>query len=180
MAYATVAQIRAYLPQVPTTGETTTLLGDLLERVTDGVAAVMGFRFEGYAAADSRVVWGNGSVYLLVPPHAPLSITAVVSADGDVVSGWEYYGRTWLFLPDGWGTGQYRVTAQWGYGDPPPSITEVVLETAVNLWRAKDAARFSDVVGVAGSGAVGYEQAFTAHQRAVIRAWTRRFRYAGV
>lgn len=178
MAYATVAQLRAYLPQLPNETTTDDLLAAILERATDAVAAVMGFRFAGYVD-DFKKVAGNGTVYLVLPPHAPLSVETVADTDGVQVTGWEAYGRTWLFHPDGWGTTRYTIGAQWGYGDPPPSIQEVTLEVAVNIWRAKDAARFSDYVGVAGEGAVAYEGAFTAQQRAVMTGWVRRFGFWG-
>jgi hypothetical protein len=179
MAYATVAQVRAYLPQLPNDTPTTALLGDILERATDAVVALMGFRFEGYVT-NYRKVSGTGTVYLVLPPHAPLSVETVTDGDNEPVMGWELYGKTLLFHPDGWGTTRYTIGAQWGYGDPPPSIQEVTLELAVNLWRAKDAARFSDYVGVAAGGAVAYEAALTAQQRAILTAWVRRFGFWGV
>jgi hypothetical protein len=178
MAYATVAQVRAYLPQLPNDSETDALLADILERATDAVAAVMGFRFEGYVD-DFKKVAGSGTVYLILPPHAPLSVETVADNEGEQVTGWEPYGRTWLFHPDGWGTTRYTIGAQWGYGDPPPGIQEVTLEVAVNIWRAKDAARFSDYVGVAEGGAVAYAGAFTAQQRAILTGWVRRFGFWG-
>lgn len=178
MAYATVAQLRAYLPQLPNDEATDDLLEALLERATDAIAAVMGMRFEGFVD-DFKKVAGTGTVYLVLPPHIQLSVETVADADGVQVTGWEVYGRTWLFHPDGWGTTRYTIGAQWGYGDPPPSIQEVALEVAVNMWRAKDAARFSDEVGVHGEGAVPYEGAFTAQQRAVMTGWVRRFAFWG-
>ena len=178
MAYTTVAQLRAYLPQLPDGAETDALLGDMLERATDAIVAVMGFRFEGYVD-DFKKVAGSGAVYLVLPPHAPLSVETVADSEGEQVTGWEPYGRTWLFHPDGWGTTRYTIGAQWGYGDPPPGIQEVTLEVAVNIWRAKDAARFSDYVGVAEGGAVAYTEAFTAQQRAILTGWVRRYGFWG-
>lgn len=178
MAYATVAQLRAYLPQLPDDMATDALLGDILERTTDAVATVMGFRFAGYVD-DFKKVPGTDTVYLVLPPHAPLSVETVADDDGAAVTGWEVYGRSWLFHPDGWGTARYTIGAQWGYGEPPPGIQEVTLESAVTIWRAKDAARFSDYVGVAGEGATAYDGAFTAQQRAVMTGWVRRYGFWG-
>lgn len=72
------------------------------------------------------------------------------------------------------------MTAAWGYGPPPPSISQVVLEVSVQWWRAKDAARFAEVVGVQREGAVSIEAAFTPPQAAVLGAWKRKFARVGV
>lgn len=42
------------------------------------------------------------------------------------------------------------------------------LELAVNIWRLRDVGRFTNIVGVEGAGAVGYEGALTPQQKLVL------------
>ncbi len=66
-----------------------------------------------------------------------------------------------------WTQRGYMVTAQWGCGDPPPDVVEVVLELAAHIHQGKDAG-FSGIVGVDGGGAVGYEKALTPRQKMIL------------
>jgi hypothetical protein len=189
VAYATYPQLLQYLPQVDATGENTTLLNAILERATSIVDGYLGFSYGDYpATATARTVHNYGMAEFALPPHEAGSVTAVafngaavtdyqtVTDDrgSDVLlatseSGWAYAGYPL------WTAGRYVVTAKWGYGPAPDRVVEVVLELAVNLWRAKDAGRFSDVVGVEGGGAVGYARAFTDQQRMVLDGEKARF-----
>jgi hypothetical protein len=47
-------------------------------------------------------------------------------------------------------------------------VIEVEIELAVNLWGSRDARQFTDVVGVEGGGAVGYNRALTNRQKMII------------
>lgn len=190
MAYATIAQLRAYLTQVPAGEANDALLGDILDRATSIVDGVLGFSFAGYAAGTKVVHTGHGTPYLVLPAHEAGSVTVVETAAGDDLAGfWQElsdgtlyavgasggWGNWWSgsvgLLPAAWGY-SYTVTADWGYGDPPDSIVEVTLELAVNIWRGRTRGLFSDVVGVEGNGAVtvGYQGALTNQQKMTIQA----------
>lgn len=191
MAYATVEQLRGYLTKVPAGEENDTLLGNVLDRATSIVDAVLGFSFDGYTSGTTRVVYvGYGTPYLVLPVHEAGSVTLVTTAAGNDLAGyWQelsdgtlyaagasgalgyWWGGSVGLLPAAWGY-SYTVTANWGYGDPPDSIVEVTLELAVNIWRGRTKGLFSDVVGVEGQGAVtvGYQGALTNQQKMIVQA----------
>lgn len=68
---------------------------------------------------------------------------------------------TWLGL-------YYDIIAAWGFGPAPPSVVEVCLQIAVNLYQSRKAGRFTNVIGAADGGPVGYEGAATPQQKAVL------------
>ena len=189
-SYASVAELREMLPQVAASAATDVLLGSLLERATLAVQGYMGFEFAGYGAATDRdVCCDRSGVWLRLPFHEIGSVTAVTVLDGRYTASetettvaatdWqeesegEHAGD--VYYRDGWTAGQwYRVTSEWGYGDAPADVVQVVLELAVNLWRGRDRGMFSDVVGVEGGGAVGYSRALTNYQRMVLDGAHRR------
>ena len=71
-------------------------------------------------------------------------------------------------MSTGWLSGlPYTVSATFGYTTVPADIVECCLEIAVRIWRGRDAG-FSDVVGVEGSGAVGYNGALPAMVKRVL------------
>lgn len=76
MPYATLADLRAYLPQLPADITTDTLLTALLTRATDAVIAVLGFDFAGYATSE-ELVRGSNSPYLPLPAHRLGSVDGV-------------------------------------------------------------------------------------------------------
>jgi hypothetical protein len=175
-SYATLDQLREYLPTTPRTTEADTLLQRVLDRATSLIDLALGFSFEGFAESSRRVGAGYGP-FLSLPPHQVGSVTEVAPSkdpatpvDPDL---WDEMadGTLWrdpATNPNPWGADRYLVTASWGYGDPPEAVAEVCLELAVNIYRSRDAGRFSDVVGVAGGGAVGYERALTAQQKLIL------------
>jgi hypothetical protein len=180
MAYATVADLREMLPQVAASATTDTLLQTFLDRATDIVDLALGFSFAAYgAAATAKDIRAAGGQYLELPGYKAASITKVYEVDAkgatsettEEVLSTEYDilddGR--LYLDEGWDVGGwYRITAIWGWGAAPASIIQVALEVAVNLWRGRDRGMFSDVIGVEGGGAIGYQRALTNQQRMII------------
>lgn len=182
MSYATVLQIRDYLDQAPPGAPGDLQLQTVLDRASAIIDEVLGFRFDGYAAGDRDVRAGGGE-YLWLPRHEPASVTDVEIVHGrgtafettTTVDDWlaedEEGIPQRLWRGAGWTRGAwYRVTAEWGNGDAPASIVEIELEIAINIWRSADRAMFSDVIGVEGGGAVGYQRALTNQQRMIIDA----------
>lgn len=188
MAYATVANIREYLDQVPTNAGTTALLQNVLDRATAIIDTELGFAF-GSSAVTTRTVYGDGTDFLQPPRFVAGSVTAVTTTSGYTVpdyveqDGWlvvtragrlgnQYGGATGLLAParygEGWAAGlPYTVAATYGYPTVPADIVECCLEIAIRIYKAKDAG-FSDVVGVEGSGAVGYSGALPALVRRIL------------
>jgi hypothetical protein len=187
VAYATVAQLRDYLPQVENTAGNDTLLGRILDRATQIIDTELGFAF-GTATVSMRTVYGDGTDYLIPPVFVSGSVTAVTTITGYSVPSYieqdgALVARTsagvlaplysypllsgdvavgaWLYgVP-------YTVAATFGYASVPADIVEATLEIAVRIWRARDAG-FSDVVGVEGSGAVGYNGKYPAVVTAIL------------
>lgn len=191
MSYASLANLREYLPQVATGAAKDAELTAVLDRAHEIAVTLVGFRFAAYgttATAQDVRAPGNVGHWLEVPYHdATSGVTAVKEICGrglsyesaDTITGYirEADGR--LYHDDGWTPGAwYRVTAKWGYGPAPADAVQLDLQIAVNIWRARDAANFSGVVGVEGQGAVAYNRAVTWSERNLadgIRA-----RYLGV
>lgn len=181
-AYVTVAELREYLNQAQAGATVDALLTKVIARASEMVDDVLEFSFgDGtYPAASVRSLPSVQSQYLFVPPHESGSITTVTYL-GVAMSGWSAgtpnpKHRVWLYLPGGWPTGRVDVTAKWGYGQLPESVKEVVLELCVNIWRGKSRGLFSDVIGVDGSGAVGYAGALTNQQKMILEKTRKRYR----
>ncbi len=185
MAYGTLAEMYALLPQVTVNAANDALLSVMLERATDIVDMALGFSYAAVGAAAEKDVRALGGQYLELPAYELGSITAVYEVSGkgtdyestDEVTDYDVLDDGRLYRGGGWTAGRwYRITAEWGYGEPPESIVQVTLEVAVNLWRGKDRGLYSDVIGVEGGGAVGYQRALTNQQRMIIAgARTRTF-----
>ena len=193
MSYATVAQLRQYLPQVkadpdpPAPQPVSDLLQSILDRANSIVNEALGFAFGDYGAASEQDIEAvHGGRWLEIPYHEAASVATVewVSGRGtasevtDVVDGWleESDGR--LYRDAGWSRGWYRIEAKWGYGPAPASIVEVEIEVAVNIWRGRDASMWQSDIGAEGAGAVSYNRALTWAQRSIIDAV--RLKYLGV
>lgn len=178
MAYGTIAEMYALLPQVTVNAANDALLGVMLDRATDIVDMALGFSYVAYGAATEKDVRAVGGQYLELPAYELGSITAIYRVSGkgtdsedatDEVDEYDALDDGRLYANGGWAAGVwYRITAEWGYGTPPDSIVQVTLEVAVNLWRGKDRGLYSDVIGVEGGGAVGYQRALTNQQRMII------------
>lgn len=186
MAYASVTQLRVYLTQLNPGQASDEALGVVLDRATQVIDTELGFAFD-TAAAGTRVVYGDGTDYLVPPRFVAGSVTTVTAPGGWSVPTYaEHAGtliivdsdgrqrdayRRRLALPPasdlvteswpsyGWVKGlPYTVAATFGWASVPTDIVECALEIAVRIWRARDAG-FSDVVGVGGEGGVGYNGA---------------------
>jgi hypothetical protein len=174
-AYATAAQVRAYLGQV--TSDDDTLLGDILVRATAFIDDALGFHFAAWgvaASADFHTEYGGR--YLTPPAFKAASVTAVAlvyskgatTESTAAITDYVDLGDGRLYRDCGWSPGWYRVTAVWGYGPAPKSIEEVCIEVAINMWHSKDRAAFTDALGT-GSGATTGPDGLSGGQRAIIQ-----------
>ena len=179
-SYATVDEFKAYLKQLSGVVDAPTLadIQDVLDRATDVLDLALGFSFAAYgASATARDARAPGGDVWDIAPHEVESIESVYEVRRKATSyestseidDFEELADGRLFRGAGWVPGVwYRITAKWGYGPAPPAIVEVTLELAVNIWRSRDRGQFSDVIGVEGGGAVGYQRALTNQQRMII------------
>ncbi len=179
MSYATLGELRAYLPQVKDGPDTDLLLTNVLDRAHAIVDEALGFTFAGYDATPTTrdVLCKHNGAWLELPPHKPGTVTAVQSLSGRGTSSETLADETdWLEESDGrlyrgrgWGAcSWYRITALWGYGQPPESIVEVEIEIAVNIWRGRDASSWQSDTGADGQGATSFNRALTWAQRSII------------
>jgi hypothetical protein len=186
--YVTVGQLRTlYLPQVTGGGDADASLAHFISEATEDVNLALGFAFNGYdSEASERAFNSPGGRLLRLPWYEPGSLTALeladvitytVSTDYEIETGPEVDAHCWLYRSGGWAAGRYKATAKWGYGYAPAAVVAVTCELAVNGWRGRDRGLFSDVVGVDGGGAVGYNRAMTNRQRFVLEQV--RFQYIG-
>jgi hypothetical protein len=202
-SYATVADLREYLKQVgtesdpkaPTTDDSLQRLLNRAAGICDDAAVGLGFHWTAYAdTASERLVPGYHGEFLPLPPHEPGSVTQVT------LLGTPLQAAEWTITPDGslrrvytlgwwdprpreawtWGGAYWGVTAKWGHGPVPDSLVEANLEIAVNIWRSKDAGRFTNVVGAADGGAVGYEGAVPPSVKSVLQGLKQKVTGLGV
>jgi len=179
-AYATVAQLREYLPQVPAGATYDALLLSVLERATALIDRRLGFGFATPAlvATDKDFRNARTTDTLYLPAYSAGSITHVYelaakgstseSTDEVLSTDYDVLDDGSLYRYSGWPAGWYRVTAIWGYGAAPADIVQICLETAINLWGTRDSRQISDVIGVEGGGAVGYQRSWTNKQHEVL------------
>lgn len=165
MSYASITELRTYLPQAKTDAATDALLSAVLERANAIVNEALGFEFDGHdvPATTRDVLCHHSGAWLELPAHEVGTATVVESVSGRGTSDESLTTETdWLeetdgrlYMDGGWGASVwYRVTAAWGYGTPPASIVEVELRIARTLWRNRDAAQGQGSIGVDGDGAV--------------------------
>lgn len=185
-AYATVTDFRAMLSQTPPGLDQDALITVYLERATAIVESALGFAFGAYGAATVRrfsAPGGHPAVaggLLHLPYHESGSLTALVLNDVAITDyEAEAADHTWLWRADGWPRGRYEATAKWGYGPAPADVVQVTLEKAINLYIGAQGGAFSDVVGIEGAGAVGYNRAWTNSQRAIIESARLRYGQLG-
>jgi hypothetical protein len=184
-SYATVADFRAIMTQVPAGATVDALIQDYLDRATKKIDGELGFSFTpfGAVATDRDFLQRTASQYLTLPAYLTGSITHVYELSGkgtpgesttevlateyDVLDEGAAQGER-LYRDAGWRAGWYRATCIWGYGPAPDDIVQVCVEKAINLFIGGQGGQFSDVVGVDGGGAVGYNRAWTNDQRSVL------------
>ncbi len=185
MSYATVNDILAELPQITDTVSNRAVLQNKLDAATAVIDAKLGFSF-GDDAVGTQIVYGDDTVYLYPPTFVTGSVTGVTTITGIDVP--DYVVKDGMLIVvdadgvipdrgilDAYGIGglrwqlgvPYTVAATFGYASVPADIKEACLQIAVRLWRAKDAG-YSDVVGVEGSGAVGYNGALSNFTKMVL------------
>lgn len=84
MSYATVADLRQYIAQVPDTTEYDLRLLRVLERATAIVDDELGYSFAGLSGA-TRTIYGDGTTFLRLPRCEPGSVTSVTSVTSVIV-----------------------------------------------------------------------------------------------
>ena len=178
MAYATVAQVKQYLPQI-TGSEHDVVLSAMIDRATRMVDDVLGFSFGAYGStATERDVWsGNGGDYLLLPAYKTGSLASVYLVtdrggdDEDATEEIDDYkedDRWRLWRAAKWPRRTwYRCKAIWGPGGVPDTIVEGTIEISENIWRGQHAGQI-DRSGAEGGGSVAYARALTWAQRSAI------------
>jgi hypothetical protein len=191
MAYATVADIRQYLNQLPADVADDALLATILERANGIVNDYLTFSFAawGTVATSKDVLRTVPALWLPLPAHkagtvpAPITVSSLsgrgTTGESTVlVTDWleEDDGR--LYRDSGWSVGWYRVSAIWGYGPAPQTVVEVELRVAVNIWKGRDASQWQADLGVEGQGSVTYSRALTGSERSILDAV--RLQYIGV
>lgn len=180
-SWASTAQIRVYLPQLPAGVPEDAALQAVLDRATgivrDALRAATAdatLDFSTPGAASTQIVTGYGTAYLSIPAHVANSVTLVEYQSVSSPITWAAVSDTWaeegarLYRPGGWAIDRYRITAVWGYGAVPPAIEEVTLEVGVNIWRRKDSGGFTELMGASGEGAVRAVMGLTKQQQQVI------------
>jgi hypothetical protein len=191
MPYASVAEFRANFPQVPAGAADDALIAEKLAAATAIIDQRVGFSF-GAAAAAPKLIYGDGTGYLALPPYVAGSITAITAPDGYSVPG--YAERDGLLVatdaagvayqPGGTGISSYAsstwregvpytVAATFGYATVPADIKEACLEIAGRLWQGRNSG-YSDVIGVEGANAVGYQKALPALVKAILDSYKER------
>jgi len=184
-SYATVADFRAIMTQVPAGATVDALIQTYLDAATEKIDKELSFSFTpfGAVATDRDFRQRTSSQYLTLPAYQTGSITHIYELSGKGTTGesttevlaTEYdaldegaANGERLYRDAGWRAGWYRATCIWGYGPAPDDIVQVCVEKAINLFIGGQGGQFSDVVGVDGGGAVGYNRAWTNDQRAVL------------
>lgn len=180
--YASVAQLRVYLPQAKAGEATDDALEEVLTRATgivrDAMRAALddpSFDYTAYGSAATKIVKGFPTQDLPLPVHQAASVTLVEEETSTNPAAYTTVSDQWLeeggklYRAGGWWFSRYRVTAVWGYGPTvPAAIEEVTLELAVNLWRRRDSGGYTELPGVAGQGAVRVVAGLTAQQQKTI------------
>jgi hypothetical protein len=182
MSYATVANLREYLSQVATGATVDSQLQRILDRANAIVNDALGIEFAAYplVASERDILCLYGGMHLWPPAYQATTLTKIeevysrgTAAETTVeVDDWlldEHLRPYRVWLGVGWSVGRwYRLTATWGYGPAPASVVEVEIEVAVNIWRSRDAASFSDALGSGDAGGITVNRAMTWAQRSIL------------
>lgn len=151
------------------------VLQQALDGATSIIDTLLGVTFPTASSPGTRIVYGDGTDYLIPPAFVASSVTAVTAPTGYTVPDYTaidgilivtrndligpLYGSeslaARLYSPlGGWLAGvPYTVAATYGYSAVPDDIKEACLEIAVDLYRFKDAGSIK-MVGVEGAGVV--------------------------
>lgn len=195
-AYATIAMLREYLPQVKEAAASDSLLRRVLARARGIIDSELKFAFFDVDVDSGAVTaWGSAAARIIdpvptdhwvkLPSYKAGSVTSITYLDDtgatqtltDYVEDWNG-GRFCLYRAADtsttpptttqlWVNGPYTVTAIWGFGPPPLEIEEMNLELAVNLWRAREKGSFAELSGPTG-GAIKAVGALSKEQKEVI------------
>lgn len=160
MAYATEAELRQYMDQIPDNSTTDALLTEILDRATSIINGFLGITFAAYpASATAKDVEAPGyGEYMTLPGYQAASITSVYAVYSkastgettEAITDYDILDDGRLYRGDGWPAAWYRVTAKWGWGPAPDALTEVCLQVASWLFKRRDAGFGS--IGVEGNG----------------------------
>lgn len=157
MAYASLAQVKAYLGNASSADDT--LLNDIIARAHSIINRYCGGRiFEWTAAAEAKTFDAIADVdgrELLFYRHDLAEISSVVNGDGVTVSAGEYVtlpangapyyglrlkassGKAWTYTTDP--EGAISVTGKWAYSVAcPADITAACVRLVAYLYRQKD------------------------------------------
>lgn len=172
MSYASTAEFRQLMDQVPAGGTEDALIQLCLDAATKICDTEIGHPWAA-GAPGTAVVYGDGTTVLTPPAFVAGSVTLVTAPSAYSVPAYaEVNGRlntvdsagviyapyyppffysSWR-APAAWLPGvPYTVSATYGWGAAPADIKQACLEIAVAIYRGRDAG-YSDVVGTAGSG----------------------------
>lgn len=188
MAVPTVDDVQQYLLQIEdsNTAEIAVLTAVLpraikiVERAIGQMLADVSFTFDATPAATIKYFdQAYSYVYLpavqgavtLVEYESSFNTWTVIDAANYTVRD----GRIW-FNADGHVYRYLRITAPWGYGDCPADIAEVMIETAINIWRSKDKGGFAEMIGESGNSYLKTVASLTKAQQAVLQAYADQYR----
>jgi len=181
MAYPTAAEFggsQGYLNQLDIAEpDILAKVNNVLTRAQEIVDNYLRFTFAGFTDATDKNVRAQFGPYFVIPAHEFGSISAVTTIAGTAITDFEELqsGVLYAYDPDTgyeheWNGAMYTITANWGYGDCPADVAEVVLELAVNIWRSAESGHFTNVIGASdGGNAVGYEAALTPRQKMALK-----------
>lgn len=180
MPYATIAQLRGLTGVLETMTNTDTNRDTMLQACLDDAQAIidgeLGITLVAVGAAGDRVVYGDGTAYLTLPPHTLGTVTEVEAPDDYTVPDYiqqngvlvttdangiippvVYPSDYWRYNPFAtsaglWAAGvPYTVTATFGTSASDMNVLRrITLDLAVKLWKFRDAG---------GAVAVGTESA---------------------
>lgn len=163
MAYCTAAEVKKVGTQL--TAHTDVLVDKYIERASryfDHLCGVVDEFFEPAGdTATEKVIFGEGSVYLSLPPYVAGSLNTTlelpsgytapsfVERDGYLI----ITGTTGTLLSRSalgrasdhvwWSGVPITVTARWGYGATPADVKMAVIEMVINLMRETDPANLN-------------------------------------
>lgn len=115
------------------------------------------------AAESTKVLYGDGTNYLKLPPYVSDSLNATITMpDGYTVLEFVAVGgyltrsvtgvlqRSYPYFAFGWLPGvPVTVSAVWGYETTPEDVKAAVIELVINLWRETDPA-FIKLINIEG------------------------------
>ena len=186
MAYVTVADIKAAMPDAIPAGETSydSILGDLADRASELIDRLTGREVGAYdasASASARIYDGSGKSYQWIDECVEITKVEVKDSPTDddyvtwstsdyiVATGspdYPEYNKTpyTLLLVDI--NGDYatftkgprtvRVTARWGYSDDPPEVVKQAVIIQAVRWFKRGQQAFQDVSGQVELGQLTY------------------------